>query len=155
MLPDHLGQQRIATQRAASEARKPSAATRSAAITASLADVATGITTTGAHGAPAPTAHLAARAAQHAGLPVKHIERVLRADGQMSHGVLEVDLNRSDVEATGGQSHASFVAGFQLQHEIYSQSLRPGRAIVNGDLALKPSEIQPVIDAMLAKGLKV
>jgi hypothetical protein len=47
------------------------------------------------------------------------------------------------------------VTGFQLQHEIYFQSLGHRRAIVNGDLALKPSEIQPVIDAMLAGGLKV
>jgi hypothetical protein len=73
----------------------------------------------------------------------------------MSHGVLEVDLDRSDVSATGGQSHAPFVTGFQLQHEVYFQSLGRHRAIVNGDLALKPGEIQPVIDALLAKNLKV
>lgn len=125
------------------------------AVAASLAAVAAGTTMTGAQAAPPSAQRPSPRAALHAGLPTKRIENVLQADGTMSHGVLEVDINRSDVTAVGGSTRSPFVTGFQLQHEIYFQSLGHRRAIVNGDLSLKPSEIQPAIDAMLAKGLKV
>lgn len=126
-----------------------------AAIAVSVAAIAAGTSTTGAQAGVTPATRPSARTAQHAVLPAKAIEHTLKADGEISHGVLAIDINRSDVTAVGGDTHSPFVTGFQLQHEIYFQSLGPGRAIVNGDLSLKPSEIQPAIDAMLARGLKI
>lgn len=128
---------------------------RFAAIAACVAAIAAGTSMTGAQAGPTPSSRPTTRATQHAALPVKGIERTLQADGEMSHGVLAIDINRSDVTAVGGDTHSPFVTGFQLQHEIYFQSLGPHRAIVNGDLSLKPSEIQPAIDAMLARGLRI
>jgi hypothetical protein len=88
------------------------------------------------------------------GLPVKHIESIMQSDGNVSGKVLEVDQNRSDIKhVTGGAPAVPFKVGFQLQNEFYFQSIGHGKAALNGDLALKPSEIQPVIDAILANGL--
>ncbi|QKG21569.1 DUF1259 domain-containing protein [Actinomadura verrucosospora] len=87
-------------------------------------------------------------------LPVKQIERTLQADGHVSSsGVLEVDIDRKDLHVTGGRPRVRFEDGFQIQHELYFQSLGHGKAILNGDLALRPQEIQPVIDAFIAHGL--
>ncbi|WP_344267191.1 DUF1259 domain-containing protein [Actinomadura napierensis] len=87
-------------------------------------------------------------------LPVKAIERTLQADGHVSgSGVLEVDIDRKDLHVTGGHPRVRFKDGFQIQHELFFQSLGHGKAILNGDLALRPREIQPVIDAFIAHGL--
>jgi len=86
-------------------------------------------------------------------LPAKQIENVLQADGHMSHGVLEVDLNRSDVHVVGGSTGTPFEDGFQLQHEVFFESLGKHKAIVNGDFSLKPSELQPVVASLLSHGL--
>jgi hypothetical protein len=86
-------------------------------------------------------------------LPVKRIERIMQADGTVSNGVLDVEENRGDLRVSGGSPRVHFVDGFQIQNEFFFQSLERGQAIVNGDLALKPSEIQPVIDAVLTNGL--
>lgn len=98
-----------------------------------------------------PAGAMSAGVARHAAdpLPVTRMERALRADGQVSKsGVLEVDVNRSDLHVVGGTPARPFRDGFQIQHETYFQSLAGGRAIVNGDFALRPREIQPVIDAI-------
>ncbi|MEV0661011.1 DUF1259 domain-containing protein [Actinomadura luteofluorescens] len=87
-------------------------------------------------------------------LPVKAIEKILQADGHVSKsGVLEVDIDRKDIHVIGGDPPVRFKDGFQLQHELFFQSLGRGKAILNGDLALRPQEIQPVIDAFIAHGL--
>jgi hypothetical protein len=85
-------------------------------------------------------------------LPVEEIQEILQADGMLSNGVLEVDINRSDLHVTG-PAGTPFVAGFQLQHEIYFQSLGSHKAIVNGDFSLRPTETQRVIDGIEKQGL--
>ncbi|WP_149263765.1 DUF1259 domain-containing protein [Actinomadura sp. K4S16] len=87
-------------------------------------------------------------------LPVKAIEKILQADGHVSKsGVLEVDIDRKDLHVSGGQPRVKFKDGFQIQHELFFQSLGHGKAILNGDLVLRPREIQPVIDAFIAHGI--
>ncbi|HEU5030486.1 MAG TPA: DUF1259 domain-containing protein [Spirillospora sp.] len=87
-------------------------------------------------------------------LPVKRIERTLEADGHVSgSGVLEVDIDRKDLHVSGGRPRVEFKDGFQIQHELFFQSLGHGKAILNGDLALRPGEIQRVIDGFIAHGL--
>lgn len=87
-------------------------------------------------------------------LPVKKIEKILQADGHVSSsGVLEVDIDRKDLHVSGGEPRVRFKDGFQIQHELFFQSLGRGKAILNGDLALRSQEIQPVIDAFIAHGL--
>ena len=78
------------------------------------------------------------------GLPVDAMTKILQADGLVSGGVLEVDIDRSDIKATG-PGGVPLEDGFQLQHEFFFQSLGGGTAIMNGDMSLRPSETQPVL----------
>jgi hypothetical protein len=126
------------------------------AVVAATGPVVTLPAAQAASAASAPTtASTASAPTAPAALPVHRIERILRADGTMSGGVLAVEEDRSDVHAVGGRTRSPFVTGFQLQHEIYFESLGRNRAIMNGDMSLKPGEIQPVISTLLAHGLKV
>lgn len=88
-----------------------------------------------------------------AGLPVKEMERILQADGTVSGRVLAVEIDRSDLHVTGGRSHVRFKTGFQVQHDITFQALPGGRAVLNADVAVRPGEIQPVIDTLLSRHL--
>jgi uncharacterized protein DUF1259 len=85
-------------------------------------------------------------------LPAEEMQEILQADGMVSDGVLEVDIDRSDLHVTG-PAGTPFVDGFQIQHELYFQSLGSGKAIFNGDVALRPSETQRVIDGIERQGL--
>jgi hypothetical protein len=102
------------------------------------------VPTTSAAGDPQPA---------NAGLPVQRMEQILEAQGEVSDGVLDIGMDRTDLDVQGGTPQVPFVDGFQIQHELFFQSLGQHSAIFNGDVALKQSEIQPVIDAILANGL--
>jgi hypothetical protein len=102
----------------------------------------------GGAGALAVAAPLRAAAATSSiGLPVADMTKVLQADGTVSGGVLEVDIDRSDLTVVGPDD-VRFEDGFQLQHEFYFQSLGGGTAMMNGDMSLRPSETQPVIERL-------
>lgn len=129
-----------------------------AALLAGLA--ATGVTapagaaTAAAPDPASPRAATSQARTENGRLPVKAIEKILQADGHVSKsGVLEVDIDRTDIHVIGGNPPVRFKDGFQIQHELFFQSLGHGKAILNGDLALRPQEIQPVIDSFIAHGL--
>jgi hypothetical protein len=84
-------------------------------------------------------------------LPVKQIEKALQVEGTVSDGVLQMTVERSDLHVEG--MGVPFKTGFEIAGDVALQSLGHGRAILNGDMALKDSEIQPVIDALLAHHL--
>jgi len=96
--------------------------------------------------APAP-AHAAET------LPVAEMEKIIGADGHVGNEVLEIDIARDDIDAS--VRGIRFRPGFQIHHELYFQSIGGGRAICNGDLALREPETQPVLDAFLAADLVV
>lgn len=83
---------------------------------------------------------------------VEGIERILQADGTVNNGVLEVNINRSDL-VVRGPGGIRLLEGFQLQHEFYFQAVGSTAAMLNGDLALTAAETQPVIEALIANGL--
>ncbi len=88
-----------------------------------------------------------------ASLPVGDIERILGARGRADNGVLDVDISRDDIQAS--LRGIRFLPGFQIQHELYFQALDDGRAICNGDLAIRATETQQALDAFLAADLVV
>jgi uncharacterized protein DUF1259 len=98
-----------------------------------------------------PATRVAARTAGT--LPAHDIEQIIGADGHLSSGVLGIDIARDDIEAS--LRGIRFLPGFQIQHELAFQPLDDGRAICNGDLALRASETQPALDAFLAADLVV
>jgi hypothetical protein len=85
-------------------------------------------------------------------LPVKRMQEILQADGTVSNGVLDVEINRSDLRITG-PAGVPFEDGFQIQHEFFFQSIGHGTAMLNGDVALQPSETQRIIDGLHRLGL--
>lgn len=86
-------------------------------------------------------------------LPVDAIERIVRAKGTVSGGVLGIELEREDIGEVKGPLGVTFTPSFQINGNLFFQPLPGGRALLNGDLALKPDELQPFIDGLLREGL--
>jgi Domain of Unknown Function (DUF1259) len=98
----------------------------------------------------------AARAASSTGgrrLPVKAIERIVQIPGTVSSGVLDITVSRDDIGHVHGPEGVIFLPDFEIHGDLYFQPLPGGRALLNGDLALKPDELERFIDALLAHGL--
>jgi hypothetical protein len=81
------------------------------------------------------------------GLPDVEIQTILQADGMVSGGVLEVDIDRSDLRVNG-PAGVPFRDGFQIQHEFFFQALGAGQALMNGDMALLAAETQTIVQAL-------
>jgi hypothetical protein len=96
---------------------------------------------------------LAQAEAASGGLPVDAIERIVNAKGTVSGGVLNIELDRDDIGDVHGPLGVVFTPSFQINGNLCFQPLAGGRALLNGDLALKPDELQPFIDALLRNGL--
>jgi hypothetical protein len=87
-------------------------------------------------------------------MPVAQMEVILGAQGDISHGVLGVDAGRSDLQVRGGTAQVPFASGFGIHHDLYFAPLSGDRTVFNGDIAVRPGEIQPAIDAILGHGLE-
>jgi hypothetical protein len=108
-----------------------------------------------AHGRPAAAPGSGAAHARPAALPVSRMEAILGADGDVTHGVLGVEPVRSDLHVRGGAAQVRFVPDFGIHHDLYFQPLPGGRALFNGDIAVRAAEIPRALDAMLSRGLEV
>lgn len=95
----------------------------------------------------------AADASGAASLPVSQIESILQASGMVSNGVLSISMSRTDLGTVKGPLGVPFEGPFQLNFDIYFQSLGRGKAILNGDVTLKPQEVNPFIDALIRNKL--
>jgi hypothetical protein len=85
-------------------------------------------------------------------LPAGRIERILGVSGSVSSGVLDVSVDRTDI-GTVRLRGVPVKPPFEVSGDLTFQPLSPGRALFNGDIALRPREVDPVIAAILAKGL--
>jgi hypothetical protein len=98
---------------------------------------------------------LAAAGATTAGarsFPVTAIQDTLQAKGSVSSGVLQVGVDRNDID--GVTVHGVPIKpAFEIDGELDFQPRAHGRAVFNGDLPVKADEINPVIDAITANGL--
>jgi hypothetical protein len=77
----------------------------------------------------------------------------MQAKGTVSGGVLNIELDRDDIGDVRGPLGVIFTPSFEINGNVFFQPLAGGRALMNGDLALKPDELQPFIDALLRNGL--
>ena len=114
---------------------------------------ARGLTLSQGGGSTIPGLTLAADSSGAAGLPVQQIESILQAPGTVSNGVLSVSMSRTDLGTVKGPLGVPFEGPFQLNFDIYFQSLGSNKAILNGDVTLKPQEVNPFIDAIIKNGL--
>jgi Domain of Unknown Function (DUF1259) len=82
------------------------------------------------------------------------MEKILHADGEVSEGLAHFSIDRDDAEHVKGPMGVEFSGSFEINGDLYFQPLRGGKlAFLNGDVPLKPEELNPFIDALLANGL--
>jgi hypothetical protein len=81
------------------------------------------------------------------------MEQILRTSGTLSNGVLNITQDRNDLDHVTGPGGIPFKPAFEIRNEFHFQPLQSGRAIVNGEISLLPSEANRVIDRILANGL--
>lgn len=91
-------------------------------------------------------------------LPVDQMEDILQAEGTVTNGVLDVSLDRSDIGTITLHDYATnedipIVPSFELNGDLTFQPIGNDQAIFNGDIALKPNEVDPVIDAIISNNL--
>lgn len=94
-----------------------------------------------------------ARHKRHGTLPSKRIQKIVGAEGSLSSGVLGIEIERPDIGRVRGPQGVVFPPSFQIQGDLAFQPLGAHLAFFNGDLALKASELNPVVDAIHANGL--
>lgn len=100
------------------------------------------------HRSRAPLVHI-----EDSGLPVDQIEEIMQAPGNVSEsGVLSIEIDRNDIPDVT-RHDIPILPSFEINGTAYFQALGDGRAILNGDFALLPKEIDPFIDALIRNGL--
>jgi uncharacterized protein DUF1259 len=90
---------------------------------------------------------------QHGKLPDQRIQDVIGAQGAVSSGVLGIGIERTDIGNVKGPGGVTFTPSFEISGDLTFQPLGSNRAFFNGDIALKASELNSVIDAIQANGL--
>jgi hypothetical protein len=86
-------------------------------------------------------------------LPADQIQQIVQAQGTVTNGVLSIDIERQDIGDVAGPLGVTFTPAFEVDGTLTFQPLGHGKAFFNGDLALKPEETNPVIDAIVANDL--
>jgi hypothetical protein len=86
-------------------------------------------------------------------LPVAQMQRILQAEGTVTNHVLVIDLSREDIGDVIGPRGVTFTPAFEIDGALTFESLGDGTVFFNGDLALRPEETNPLIDAIIANGL--
>jgi hypothetical protein len=90
---------------------------------------------------------------QHGKLPADEIQKIVRAQGTVSNGVLSIDIERSDIGDVKGPLGVTFTSSFEIDGTLTFEPLGDDLAFFNGDLPLKPQETDAFIDALIANGL--
>jgi hypothetical protein len=67
--------------------------------------------------------------------------------------VLNISIERADIGAVEGPMGVTFPPSFEIHGDLTFQPLGSNLAFFNGDIALRPSELNPVVDAIQANGL--
>jgi hypothetical protein len=88
-------------------------------------------------------------------LPVKQIEQILGAQGEVTGGVLDITIERTDIDDAHGPLGVTFTPAFELHGELGFQPLGKNQALLNADMAVLEPETNPFIAALLQHGLVV
>jgi hypothetical protein len=86
-------------------------------------------------------------------LPVKQIEQILGAQGDVHGGVLDITIERTDIGEVRGPLGVTFTPAFEVQGELGFQPLGRNQALLNADMAVLEQETNPFIAALLQHGL--
>jgi hypothetical protein len=83
---------------------------------------------------------------------VAEIERIIRAKGTVSNGVLNIEIDREDLPHVHKEG-VPIKPSFEINGNLCFQPLSDGSIAFNGDLCFKPEELNPAIDQMVKHGL--
>ncbi len=82
----------------------------------------------------------------------EEISDIIQADGMWSNGVFSIEIDRNDIDDV--EVHGVPIKpSFEINGTAYFQFDCAGRIMMNGDMALKPNEIDPWIDALIANNI--
>ena len=84
-------------------------------------------------------------------LPVSEIESIIKVQGTVSNGVLNLEVDRDDIPNVT-KNGVPVKPSFEVNGNICFQP-GPGGVMMNGDLCFKASEMNRVIGAMISHGL--
>jgi hypothetical protein len=91
---------------------------------------------------------------QSGSLPLKGMEGILEIEGEATEGLAHFPVARDDAKSVKGPLGLEFSSSFEINGDLYFQPLGHGKqAFLNGDVPLKPEELNPFIDGLLANGL--
>lgn len=88
-------------------------------------------------------------------LPEKQIEQIVGAQGDVTGGVLDITIERTDIGDVQGPLGVTFTPAFEIQGELGFQPVGRNQALLNSDMALREDEVNPFIAAALQHGLVV
>lgn len=80
---------------------------------------------------------------------IHQIEQIIQAQGMVSNGVFSIEIDRDDITNVTLRG-VPIKPAFQINGALNFQAIGGGRAVMNSDMALKPSELDPFIDQLLA-----
>jgi hypothetical protein len=87
-------------------------------------------------------------------LPTKAMAAALQIQPSMVDGVASFGVERTDIDNVTLDG-VPILPSFEINGELDFQPLPAGQSFMNGDLALKPSELDPVIATAIRNGLTV
>ena len=82
------------------------------------------------------------------------IEGILQTKGKVSNGLFSVTIDRNDLTDVKLKG-VPIKPAFQINGQLYFQDLGGGRALMNGDFPLKPTELNAFIDQLLAHNIVI
>jgi hypothetical protein len=86
-------------------------------------------------------------------LPVDQIEEIVGAQGHVSDGVLSIEIAREDIGQVLGPRGVTLTPAFEVHGNLYFQPVGTTGALLNGDMALLESEVNPFIAVLIERGL--
>jgi hypothetical protein len=100
-----------------------------------------------------PSSDITAASSGASSLPVQKIQEIVGADGHVDHGVLDISIERKDIGNVQTSTGVTFTPSFEVHADLYFQPLPGGKALLNGDFALKEEEVNPFIKVLIENGL--
>lgn len=82
----------------------------------------------------------------------EQIQEIIGAEGMFSDGVFSIEIDREDLDNVTLHG-VPILPSFEINGTLYFQFQCDGRVMMNSDIALKPSEIDPFIDALIANDI--
>jgi hypothetical protein len=83
---------------------------------------------------------------------IDEIQNIIQAQGMVSNGVFSIEIDRDDLPNVTKRG-VPVKPAFQINGALVFQGINKGRVAFNGDMALKPAELDPFIDQLLAHDL--